>query len=436
MTDQIPSRFEATPSDKNIYLGRSATDQQLHFVLKFENRIDEEILSKALRLSLDAEPVLGCRLIINDTSPYWERRKDLDDIKLVSISNDLDFNLRGLSNYVLTQADPTIDPLIQAKIFRDKSDILCLKINHVVMDVGGLKEYMALLSSIYNELIKNKNYLPIPNIAGDRSFSQILKQYDERELKKIYRKTLMITPQFGFPCSAKQDMELNYTIRKIDLKKINDYRRKFHATVNDVILTLFSRILFKILKPEPEVPIVIHVANDLRRYLPNKKAEAVCTLVVQYFPKIMIKCESPFEETLRDVKTIMEQMKAENLGLGSAFFQKNLCDGPFSRVKELYDKVINQSYDSKKQNPILSNFGMIYPSIINFNNLKINDAYILGPVDYLPNFLLGVSGFEESLFFSVGHNETETFTPILDDFFNLMEEELKKIGIDGMIKVI
>ncbi len=75
-------------------------------------------------------------------------------------------------------------------------------------------------------------------------------------------------------------------------------------------------------------------------------------------------------------------------------------------------------------------------TMVNFNNLKVNGAYVLAPTFYLPNFLLGVSSFKDSLFFSVGHNEAEVFSPILDDFFNIMEDELKKIGIDGVLKVI
>ncbi len=440
MTERIPNQFEATAQDKNLFLTRATGDQLLHFVVEFENRIDEEILSRALRLSLDAEPILGCRLIINDTNPYWERRKDLDDLELLTYSNETEFKvkefLKYVLKYVLTPTDPRIDPLVQAKLFRSKSDTLCVKVNHVVMDVGGLKEYMSLLSSIYNQLIKNRDYYPMPNVTGDRSLNQLLELYEENVLKKISRKTPMLKPSLGFPCSGKKDSQLNYTVRKIELKHLNEYRKRFRATLNDVTLTLLSRILFKLLKPEPELPIIVHVANDLRRYLPNKKTEAICICVVQYYPKIMIKSDSIFEETLVYVKRIMDQMKADNLGLGAAFFQNKIGKGPFSMLKHVSEEILNQVYEVKKANPILSNFGEITESMINFNNLKVNEAYVLAPTFYLPNFLLGVSSFKDSLFFSVGHNETETFTPILDDFFNIMEDELKKIGIDGVIKVI
>ncbi|MFW9922172.1 MAG: hypothetical protein ACFFDW_02675, partial [Candidatus Thorarchaeota archaeon] len=133
---QIPKRFPTSATDTLNYLLKHGTDQQINFVFHLDGRVNEEILNKALRLSLDAEPVLGCNLVKESKKAYWERRENLDHEEYFQIidGNNLEDKMR---NYILGEIDPCKDPLIQIRVYRDKNDILVIKSDHSVMDGGG-----------------------------------------------------------------------------------------------------------------------------------------------------------------------------------------------------------------------------------------------------------------------------------------------------------
>ncbi|WP_160328949.1 hypothetical protein [Syntrophomonas wolfei] len=46
---------------------------QIQAVITFDQHLDTEVLKAAVMLSLDAEPVLGCRFVEDEKRPYWQR---------------------------------------------------------------------------------------------------------------------------------------------------------------------------------------------------------------------------------------------------------------------------------------------------------------------------------------------------------------------------
>src|SRR5665648_1095905 len=77
----IPNRFTVTTQDAYNYAASKVfSDQQLCFMIKMSGRLDENVLAKAVRLSMDFEPVLGCKFVENGNNPVWERRRDLDEV--------------------------------------------------------------------------------------------------------------------------------------------------------------------------------------------------------------------------------------------------------------------------------------------------------------------------------------------------------------------
>lgn len=78
----IPPQFRSVFGDQGVFGMRRFFDGQLHCIISLDSRIDESQLAKAIRLTLDAEPVLGCQFIPRWWLPYWQRRVDLDSIEL------------------------------------------------------------------------------------------------------------------------------------------------------------------------------------------------------------------------------------------------------------------------------------------------------------------------------------------------------------------
>ena len=376
MVIKIPKKIEATFLDIGMYLDRWGTNNILHCNIDFESNIKEDILAKALRLSLDAEPILGCKFVTDDKTAFFERRDDLNNLKLLTISSSEVFSNNELMEYIIIDIDPTEDPFVQAKIFRTKeSDFLCIKISHIPMDIGGFKEYIALLSTLYNNLIKNINYKPIPNVDGDRSMTQIFGLFGKKQLRSISRKTYgilhwklllaLLNPSYqnklGFPYSGRINTKINYTVRKLNLKGLNEYRKKKNYTVNDILLTGILRTIFRLLKPDQDVPIVIDVSMDLRKHLPDKKAGALANIVGQSTIKINIDDKKTFEEILNSTKEKMDKKKKEYQGIGSIASLEKINSLSLLKVKKLMKKFAKKTFESGKFVPKLSNFGILCP---------------------------------------------------------------------------
>ena len=173
---EIPNKFTVTTQDAyNYAASKMFSDQQLCMILKFGGMLDENVLAKAVRLTLDLEPVLGCRFVENDGNPFWERRNDLDEAKLCWVvkTTDLEFDLQAFINQP-THADA--DPLINITIFRENGlDTVCIKLNHAACDAGGLKEYALLLSDLYSMLATCGRSSIQPNL-GRRDQGQIFER--------------------------------------------------------------------------------------------------------------------------------------------------------------------------------------------------------------------------------------------------------------------
>ena len=116
------------------YMGRNLNYGYINTVAKFPGQLDARRLRRAVRLSVDAEPILGCRFIDAWHHPYWQRRNDLDktdDLFSFFETDDPDSALEACLNEL---PDSRFRPQIHISLIRNKRDTLCLKFNHMVGD--------------------------------------------------------------------------------------------------------------------------------------------------------------------------------------------------------------------------------------------------------------------------------------------------------------
>ncbi|NPD90033.1 MAG: hypothetical protein HGN29_15070 [Asgard group archaeon] len=114
---EFPKRIRASANDNLNYLLRSGTDQQINFIFHLNGYIDSERMKKTVRLTMDAEPVLGCKYVINRKRTYWERRDDLDELNYFTLIKS-DNPEAEIIKIVLYQIDPSVESIIQIKIIR------------------------------------------------------------------------------------------------------------------------------------------------------------------------------------------------------------------------------------------------------------------------------------------------------------------------------
>jgi NRPS condensation-like uncharacterized protein len=426
----IPYRFPAAAIDKIISGGQDVgiADFMLQMELCFEHRLDVQRLAAALLLLLDAQPVLGCRLVTEKSRVYWERLSVPQPDMLCLASNPTEFD-----NFRNRPIDSRRGPQIQACLMcAADGDRLLLKIAHQVCDAGGLTTLVAQLSHIYTQLAHNPGYRPAPHIHSTRTCSQIMRHlpwYIYLVLLFLFVRTTLSTQipkkthALQVPVGPREPFI--FVIRHLPparAARLRDYGRQHRATINDIMIAAFYRALLKQEDWDGRAALRIQTTVDLRRhYLPSGTAAEICNLSTYEHINLGTDPGSDFAATLDRVRTIMLRRKAGWIGLSELCTVPLAALAPYRLLVKACSRLLHDRVSSRNYPSGLTNLGRIQPEGAVFD-ARPACGWILPPVVYPPILYIGFSGYETSLTLSAG--VPLAARDCIDDFFSQMLEEL------------
>lgn len=424
---EFPKRIRASANDNLNYLLRSGTDQQINFIFYLNEYIDSERMKKTVRLTMDAEPVLGCKYVINRKRTYWERRDDLDELNYFTLINS-DNPEADIRKIVLYQIDPSIESVIQIKIIRTKTnDILFIKSDHSIMDGGGFYDFLTLLCDTYNKLTEDPGYQVEPNVLATRELNQVFKHFRFRKKMRSLLRDKGYIPTWSFPAIGTGRTKKTFTLRKIEperFDRIKTYGKERQATLNDMFLTAVFRSLFELKKPVENKPMTIAVPTDLRVLMPTKKAETIANLVSATFVSLKYNPDATFDEMLKDINKQMTKKKDIHLGMGQTYMINNLFKLRYAWVRWIANKIYDGIYRRGKMHPIITNVGRVDAQRRHFGDVDVVDGYIITPINWAPSFSMGISSFNKRISFSVAFCEDSYDKRTIEQFLDLIFEEL------------
>ncbi|MFZ5603624.1 MAG: hypothetical protein ACOY7J_14320, partial [Pseudomonadota bacterium] len=165
---------------------QSFGDHVMHIVFCPQKPLDLPRFRRALRLSVDAEPILGCRLLYSSWKPLWQRWDsavlDRFDWCYEQPAADVDQQIQA---FLLQKMDCCTEPMVRARLIRGASDTVCLNVNCVPIDGRGLLIYLERLFNIYNELATNPDYRPVATDMERRSTRHLLPRFRWHDLFKL-----------------------------------------------------------------------------------------------------------------------------------------------------------------------------------------------------------------------------------------------------------
>ncbi|MBF0103306.1 MAG: hypothetical protein HQK77_20590 [Desulfobacterales bacterium] len=451
-TQPIPNYVSEVLTDRITFCMREFCDMLIHCVIRFNSHIHADQMEKAFHLCMKAEPILGCRIL--DSSSFkmnWLYRQDLDTMTLCPVRPSHHLN-QDINQFLIIPMDPFQGPQVQAVIFRDLyTDTLCIKVNHGIADAGGVKELVYLLAALYNKLSSDTNYQP-PLNKGSRSLKQIYQQFSMIEyitifqgmianlktdsfalLNKIYMDQLYEKNKnyrfWTLPLPYKNQTDRSFVIKRIEpelFRAMHTYAKSYQATLNDIMVTAFFRALYRMIQPDPMDILNIVGTVDLRRYLPQKKAQAICNMSGFVHVNIGRFLGNTFQDTLIRVRNRMNTCKQQGyMGLydfPSCVPYKFL---PFSFVQRILSSIFNHVFlGDRILPPSVTNMGIIHLGKHAFSGLEIDDAFLTAPVLYPQILGIGLSGFQESLTMSCGFCGSEVNRAIVNQLFEWVVEEL------------
>ncbi|MEI6127831.1 MAG: hypothetical protein WCQ99_14895 [Pseudomonadota bacterium] len=425
-----PSRFPAAAIDKIISGGQDVgiADFMLHMELCFEHRLDAQRLERSLLLLLDAQPVLGCRLVTKQIRAYWEQLTGPRPDMLCLASNTAEFD-----TFRNSPIESRRGPQLKACLLHAADgDRLLVKVAHQVCDAGGLNAVVAQLANIYTRLTTNPDYRPRPNIHGARSCRQIMQHLPWHiypVLLFLFLRTLLSTQiprrTHALQVPAGPREPFTFVIRHLapaHVERLKSYGRRHQATINDMMIAAFYRALLKKEDWNGLSALRIQITVDLRRqYLPSGRAEGICNLSTYEHINLGREPGSDFAATLDRVSAINRRSKSGWIGLSELCMVPLAGLAPYRLLVKACSRLLHERLSSRNYPSGLTNLGRIPPAGVFFDGQPAR-GWVLPPVVYPPVLYIGFSGYANTLTLSAG--VPLAARACIEDFFSQLLEEL------------
>jgi len=432
----IPDRFRARLGDIALTSMARFFVPEIHLVVDSQGNLDGDRLGRAMRLLLDAEPILGCRYVSRWFRPYWQRLgpDELDEAARIDEEEAI-----GPAREEATQrffGEPI--PGDQGARVRclwlrgGEGDRLVLKLHHQVADAAGTKQMAYRLARIYTRLGAEPDIAPLPHM-GSRSQRQVYGQFGFLALLGMLRRYAVDAWQsrvprrsLRLPMGEQADGPPRFQALCVGGPRLRRLRENFGgATLNDLMVTAFVRGAAGIANWQGPGTVRLVGTVDLRRYLPEGQADALCNLSSFMFPRFGRDLGPTFEDTLLKVKACIDRLKADHFGLGF-----NLGSGlvasllPAGVVSALLTAILRSDRRAGTMPPVLTNMGPIHPERLAMGSVALDHAYLVVPAAFPDLFALGVSGCGDRITITGCHFDPALTGDQLAAILGAMDDEL------------
>jgi NRPS condensation-like uncharacterized protein len=427
----IPDRFTTVDGDMILSLAIDAGNALFtgNLEMSFDYQLDAERLSRALDLTLDAQPILGCKFFIDGRQMYWERLSKEERHSLYVFENESEFE-----QFKTAQIDSRTGPQIQVGLYRRSAgDCLIIKHSHQEGDGGGVFDITRELTALYNRLKHEPAYQPEPNIHGSRSGKQILRKISWTAFPVIMVNFIKLmwsnnhpktTHTLSLPACQKHTPWM-YTIRHITpvrAARALEYGKKRLATMNDVLITAYLRALAKVGRWDGQSALRIRMLVDLRKwYLPENHAEGICNLSAFEHVNLSTDLGNDFDATLGRVSAITRSRKNSYIGLTEVWLAPLVTWLPYRLLVRLEAQTRRKKVMQKRFPDTITNVGAIPPESVTFDKQPVA-AWVLPPVYFPPPFLVCFSSYAGSITLSAGVFQGSA--AIIDELIDQMVNEL------------
>ncbi len=408
---------------------------QLGVAVRFGGRIEAGRMSRAVRLMLDAQPVLGSRFVA-DGLPRWERLSDLDDRVTLEILAGTDPE-QDAAAYVARGLDPAEGPQVRVAVLSGPvGDTLVLKSTHVAVDGGGLKQMLYLLGDLYRKLADDPDFAPEPDrrprslasIARTAGFADRLRAV---RFRRNFPRTDWAVPGLG---GEGQPMYLADAIGPEDFGPLAAFGKARGATIHDLLLAAYFRALFAELKPLPGAHTPVNMSADLRPWLPKDAVMPLANLPATWAVTVTPVEGELFEGTLARVVERTRAWKASDVGRTRAVesvlgdrLVRMLGWGTLHR----HWKWISRAFEGTGY-PSLTNIGEIDESRVDFGEgLPVEDAYLFGPIGYPGGLIVTASTFRRLMRLSAGIDARSTDVTLAQRVLDGTAAELRAVARGG-----
>jgi NRPS condensation-like uncharacterized protein len=421
-----PRRFAASAQDWFSVAIAIGHDRTIRLVLELGGMIDHERLARALRLLIDAEPILGCRFVASPLRAHWRERDDLDSLELCGLVPTADAS-RDLHAFMAESIDPERDPLVQIRVFRADADTVCFKVSHAAMDGGGFKQLVHRLIAAYRGLAADASLVLPPGPAPDRGQGQVLRLYPLRRRIGAFLTQPFHKKEWSFPFTDGEPREFTFATMNPEVRvtALREAARRRGGTIMEALVAGFARALLESTDAASGVPIPFVLPVDLRRHLPDPNAAGLCNLSSLAWFELERKPGAPVEETVADVHQGLERALKDMPGIGLAVVME-LAALPGYGLFHFFNNVrARMARRQGSEFPSLSNIGPMDPVALDFGDAHVRQARFYAPVFFPPTFCVVVGSFGDKLYFTVSYPASVVPAGLMERYLDRLEHEIR-----------
>lgn len=424
----MSNTIKAEMWDRMQFLFRNYYDRMVHTKLVYEGSFDMPTLKNAVLYMVEKAPVLHSSFNTNVIEPYWKREDYvIDDI----VSYQRVHNADEIADEWLLGVIP-YDNNVQIKIAVFEDDVhsvLAMRVNHMCMDGGDVKYFLATLCENYAN-IKARNFSALKMKDGSRSYDQVYSKLEGEDLKSaknLYKNISKSEDKVYFPWSDSVSEDTNRIVRRVvdeqSFLALKSIAKKMGMTVNDALMAVVFRTLYELCGLKDDDSLTVSCAIDLRKHIVEGGLNGGLTNHTAWMAVRTLSKGESLQDTLVNVIRSTKGFKRDKfMGLYSLPLLKLAYTILPHDIAEMAIKI---GYD----NPLIavSNIGVLDDKKLTFDGMKLVDGFMSGAVKYKPFFLMSVTTLNNRMTLSTAIRGNQKDVEIANRYFDLLMSNLAQL---------
>ncbi len=302
--------------------------------------------------------------------------------------------------------------------------------HHQAADAGAVKELGYRLAGIYRALADQWEFVPTPRL-GSRSLRQVYRPLMPGALFGLLRRMgrdlmdgMLPLKHLQLPMGRRMEGVPRFARLHLPAERMARLRAQWpEATINDLICAAVFRALARVSCWNRRDTLRIWGTVDLRRYLPERRADGLCNLSGFMYLNLGRELGERYGDTVTRVKRTTDRIKGLWPGLGYPVGSwMAFAPTPMGLI-ELQASLVRRAM-LPWMPPVLTNMGPIDHGRLDFGAPPLRAAHLIVPTSHPPGLIMGLSGYRGSITFSAGHFPSALPSERLAALLEAIDEEL------------
>lgn len=407
-------------------------DHQIRMVLEFNGKLNNVVLKKAIEIAIRQNPIVFAKIEEKNKQPFWCFSELV--VEKVFVFKECMDPKHILNDRILQRIDNFTEPQLFISLIRSKqtlSDVLVLNCNHSITDAAGVKNFVYQLAELYNQVLHSHSVAETPyyHMRSLKVLSKDLSFNEKLAVLKVTASNKQSAPTFRRQLDVDQLQNPGFKVHTIspdDFEKMKQFGKRYGATINDVLLSLFLAT-FKSLLPNDNDTNRLSYASDLRAFMAAGEYDVLSNFSaihnIDINNSIVV-----FEDIVKEISRQTTIRKQKKYSLADfpviAMLFKVM---PYHKLKNVFHKQFDTIKEGKlPAAPSLTNTGVIEETKLNFGGTAPASAFMLGGVNHPGLFQIAVSTYKKQMTISIGTYFNVTNKAFATKFINEFQSNINK----------